>query len=200
MKKNIGMVLPLVLSFFSFGFFLSGSLPIGAPIPKGQTGIKDISGKQITLQEARKDGGLLVMFSCNTCPVVIRNQARTIEICRYAQGRNIGVVLLNSNEGSRADGDSYTDMQSYAKEQHYNWYYALDQNHELADAFGANRTPEIFLFDRNGKLAYHGAIDDSPTDPSSVKRHHLKEAIDEMISGNEVTVKESRSIGCSIRR
>ena len=200
MKKiHLGMLMVLV-ALFSFSLSTLNSLPIGAMIPKIDTRLKDISGKEITLKEASKEGGLLVMFSCNTCPVVIRNQSRTKQICQYALSKNIGVVLLNANEASRQDGDSYENMQSYAKQQGYGWFYAVDQNHGLADAFGANRTPESFLFDKTGKLAYHGAIDDSPSDISSVKRQYLKEAIDEMSVGKEIAVKESRSVGCSIRR
>jgi hypothetical protein len=131
---------------------------------------------------------------------VIRNQGRTHEICKYAQGKEVGLVLLNANEGDRDGSNSFASMQGYAKEQGYQWTYAVDEKSVLADAFGASRTPECFLFDKNGKLVYHGAIDDSPGDPGSVKRHHLKEAIDEMIEGKEVTTKETRSVGCSINR
>jgi hypothetical protein len=131
---------------------------------------------------------------------VIRNQSRTKEVCTYAGSHQIGVILLNANEGDRNGGNSFASMQSYAKAQGYSWYYALDNNSVLADAFGASRTPECYLFDKNGRLVYHGAIDDSPGDPTQVKRHHLQVAIDEMIAGKEVSVKETRSVGCSISR
>ncbi|HEV3327366.1 MAG TPA: thioredoxin family protein [Puia sp.] len=178
---------------------LSG-LPLGSPLPKSDLRIKDVSGKEISLQQARRTNGLLVMFTCNTCPYVIRNQSRTKEVCNYAGNHEIGVVLLNANEGDRNSGNSFAEMQSYAKAQGYQWYYALDNNSVLADAFGASRTPECYLFDKNGILVYHGAIDDSPGDPSQVKRHHLQNAIDEMVAGKEITVKETRSVGCSISR
>jgi hypothetical protein len=173
-------------------------LPIGSPLPKADAKLKDVTGKEISLQQTRKSNGLLVMFSCNTCPYVIRNQSRTKEVCAYAGRHEIGVVLLNSNEGSRDSDNSFAEMQSYAKDQGYQWYYALDDNATLADAFGASRTPECYLFDKNGILVYHGAIDDSPGDPSSVKRRHLQSAMDEMLAGKPVTVKETRSVGCSI--
>ncbi len=176
------------------------SLPIGSVMPKAELKVKDVSGKEISLGDIKKKNGLLVMFSCNTCPYVIGNQARTKEICQFAMDKNIGVILLNSNEGSRNDGNSFSDMQAYAKEQRYNFPYALDKNSVLADAFGASRTPECYLFDKNDKLVYHGAIDDSPGNENSVKRHHLKEAMNEMLAGKEVSVKESRSVGCSIKR
>jgi len=178
----------------------SDPLPIGAPIPKANVRVKDVSGKELSLQDAKQPGGLLVMFTCNTCPYVIRNQSRTNEICKYAQSNKVGVVLLNANEGDRTGGNSFAEMQSYAKSQGYQWTYAVDEKSVLADAFGASRTPECYLFDKNGKLVYHGAIDDSPGDAGQVKRHHLKEAINEMLQNKEVTVKETRSVGCSINR
>jgi hypothetical protein len=189
----------LITAFLLPVIGLSG-LPLGSPLPKSDLRIKDVSGKEISLQQARQTNGLLVMFTCNTCPYVIRNQSRTKEVCTYAGNHEIGVVLLNANEGDRNGGNSFAEMQSYAKAQGYQWYYALDNNSVLADAFGASRTPECYLFDKNGILVYHGAIDDSPGDPSQVKRHHLQNAIDEMVAGKEITVKETRSVGCSISR
>ena len=176
------------------------SLPIGAGLPKAEIQVKDVSGKAISLGQAKGPNGLLVMFTCNTCPYVVRNQQRTKEICGYAADRKIGVMLLNANEGDRNGGNSFEEMRAYAKAQSYNWYYAMDEKSVLADAFGASRTPECYLFDKSGKLVYHGAIDDSPGDPQQVKRHHLQAAIDETLSGKEVSVKETRSVGCSINR
>jgi hypothetical protein len=152
------------------------------------------------LKEAFKQNGLLVMFSCNTCPAVVANQSRTKEISKYALEKNVGVILLNSNEGQRDDDDSFEEMKDYAKEQGYNWLYTVDQNSVLADAFGANRTPECFLFNKDESLVYHGAIDDNPQDAENVKRVHLKEAINELVNGKEITVKTSRSLGCGIKR
>ena len=176
------------------------ALPLGAPMPKADIKMKDVSGKLVSLQDAKTANGLLVMFTCNTCPYVIKNQERTKEVCKYAADKKVGVILLNSNESARKSGDSYAEMQSYAKGQGYNWYYAVDSDNVLADAFGADRTPECYLFDKDGKLVYHGAIDDSPADVSAVSRTHVKEAMNEMLAGKDVTVKQSRSIGCGIKR
>jgi thioredoxin-related protein len=187
-----------VVSLLAFNHF--AELPIGADMPKADVKLKDISGKEISLKEVKKSNGLLVMFSCNTCPYVIKNQQRTNEICQYALDHNIGVILVNSNEAQRGDDDSYAAMKQYAVAHGYKWYYAVDKNSELADAFGANRTPENFLFDKNGKLVYHGAIDDNPSDGDNVQRKHLHEAITESLNGKEVSVKTSRSVGCSIKR
>lgn len=175
-------------------------LPLGSDLPKAEVKMKDVSGKEISLREVKTDKGLLVMFSCNTCPYVIKNQSRTYEICKYAMGSGLGVAVLNSNEAKRGDDDSYEEMKAYAKEQGYGWYYLVDQQSSLADAFGANRTPECFLFDGKGKLVYHGAIDDNPNDAGAVSRKHLRMAVDEVLNGKEVTIKQSKSVGCGIKR
>src|SRR5689334_17644332 len=194
----------LLFSFLAFialsAFTTFNVLPIGADIPKADLKLKDISGKEVSLKEAKKKNGLLVMFSCNTCPWVIKNQARTKEIASYALSKEIGVILLNANEGQRDDADSYSEMKEYATAQGYKWYYAVDANNVLADEFGANRTPEVFLFNAEGKHVYHGAIDDNPGDESGVSRQHLKIAIDEIVAGKDVSQKESRSMGCQIKR
>ena len=81
-----------------------------------------------------------------------------------------------------------------------NCFYVVDKDYQVADAFGANRTPECFLFDKNMKLVYHGAIDDNATDASAVTRNHLIEAMTEISQGKTVTVPDTKSVGCSIKR
>ncbi|HEX2535429.1 MAG TPA: thioredoxin family protein [Chitinophagaceae bacterium] len=193
-------ILTALLACGLFAFVPVAQLPIGASLPKADVKLKDISGKEITLQEARKKNGLLVMFSCNTCPYVVRNQQRTRNLAEFALSKDIGVVLINSNAGTRDGDDSFAAMQSYAKAQGYNWYYALDQGTELANAFDARRTPEVFLFDQKGILVYKGAIDDNPGDEGGVQRAHCREAITEMLSGKAVSVTSTRAVGCGIKR
>lgn len=200
MKKVLFAILPLTALAVMALRPAGDPLPLGAAIPRPEVKMKDVSGKEVSLQDAKTSKGLLVMFSCNTCPYVIKNQGRTNEVCKYAQGNGIGVAILNSNEAKRGDDDSFNEMKAYAKAQGYNWYYLVDQQSALADAFGANRTPECFLFDSEGKLVYHGAIDDNPSDASAVNRKHLLMAIDEMKTGKDVSVKQSKSVGCSIKR
>jgi peroxiredoxin len=197
MKK---IFLPVLAIFGLFAFTTLSGIEIGAALPKADVKLKDVSGKEITLKDAIKKNGLLVMFSCNTCPYVIKNQERTNAISEYALKNNIGVVLVNSNEAYRTGEDSYDAMKTYAKDQGFKWHYVVDKNSEVADAFGANRTPENYLFNKEGKLVYHGAIDDNPSDATAVKRSHLKEAINELTANKEISVKTSRSVGCTIKR
>lgn len=197
-KLIIPSVIAIAAVLLSFSIF--DSLPIGSALPKADKKLKDVSGKEISLKEAKKTNGLLVMFSCNTCPFVVKNQERTKEICDYAESKNFGVVILNSNEANRSNVDSYGEMQGYAKDQGYKWNYLVDTDSELANAFGANRTPEVYLFNKDLKLVYHGAIDNNPSDASNVTRKHLQIAIDETVEGKAVSMTETKSVGCGIKR
>jgi len=195
------IVLLILMSIFSMSFIqLPPPLPIGSALPYGNLELEGTSGTRITLNNKKKENGLLVMFSCNTCPYVINNQSRTLAIGEYADANQIGFVLINSNEASRSGDESMDAMRRYAQHQHYRWDYVVDKDQVIADAFGARRTPECFLFNRNLVLVYHGAIDDSPGNEKAVKREHLKIAIDELLSGREISIKETRSVGCSILR
>jgi len=199
-RRALWVSLIAVASLATLAFTVGDPLPIGSNMPKADLKMQDISGKEVAMQDVKKENGVLVMFSCNTCPYVVKNQERTLAISKYATENKVGVIILNSNEALRTKEDSYADMKAYAKAQGYKWNYVVDKNNIVADAFGANRTPECFLFDKNLKLVYHGAIDDSPSDETAIVRIHLKEAITEIAAGKEVTVKESRSVGCSIKR
>jgi len=198
--KKLSMMILTAAVITASAFTVADILPIGSEMPKADLKMKDVSGKEVSMKDVAKDNGILVMFSCNTCPYVVKNQHRTLEISNYAQKMKVGVIILNSNEAYRAGDDSFEDMKAYAKDQKYKWNYVVDKNHEVADAFGANRTPECFLFDKKLKLVYHGAIDDNPSDESAVSQKHLQNAIDLIAAGKEVAVKETRSVGCTIKR
>jgi thioredoxin-related protein len=199
MKRLSFLVIAACIAFTGFKLAFE-PIEIGSSIPLSSVKLKDVSGKEVSIETAKKTNGVLVMFSCNTCPYVIKNQARTKAIAEYALQHNVGVILVNSNEATRTDDDSFEEMQAYAKQQGYKWYYAVDKNSKLADAFGATRTPEVFLFNKEGKLVYKGAIDDNPSEPDNVKREHLKFAIEEQSKGKDISVKSSRSVGCTIKR
>ncbi len=198
--KKIAAVLTACTLLATIAMAAGEPIKIGAALPKADVKMLDVSGNMISMKDAKGTNGVLVMFSCNTCPYVVKNQSRTIAIAEYAKKKNLGVIVLNSNEAYRGEDDSPEAMKAYAKDQKYRWSYVIDKDHEVADAFGANRTPEVFLFDNSLTLVYHGAIDDNPSDATAVGRQHLKEAIIELTSGKDVSVKESKSVGCTIKR
>lgn len=172
----------------------------GSEMPGGEIKLPSATGEEISLFEAKKEGGLLVMFSCNTCPYVLKSQARTKEIVDYAGKNNIGVVIVNSNEAQRDKADSYDAMKKYAKDQKYKVPYVIDENSKLADMFGATRTPEVFLYNGDGKLMYHGAMEDNPSSPAESKEFYLKNAMDKIATGEVPDVNFTKSIGCTIKR
>ena len=169
-------------------------------MPKADVKMKDISGKEVTLKDAAKKNGLLVMFTCNTCPYVIKGQKRTTEAMHMASKLGIGMVILNSNEAQRDNEDSPPAMAAYAAEQQYSVPYLRDEQSIMANAFGATRTPEVFLFDGNGKLVYKGAMEDNPASPELSKEYYLNTAMRALYDNRPIKPAETKSIGCSIKR
>jgi hypothetical protein len=131
---------------------------------------------------------------------VIKNEGRIKEMTAYALKNEIGTVVINSNEGQRNEEDSFDAMKKYKAEKQFSGYYLVDKNSELANAFGATHTPEIYLFGKSGMLVYKGAIDDSPRDEASVKVHFLKDAMDAVVKGEAVKNNATKSVGCTIKR
>ena len=203
MKTTILAVATLFIAYMAIApisSFAQDKLNPGDAIPGAGISMQNATGKNVTLNDAVGENGLLVMFSCNTCPFVVKNQPITKKTLEYAAAHHIGVVIINSNEAQRSDADSYEAMKAYAKEQGYNVPYVIDQNSALADMFGANHTPEIFLFDKNHKLVYKGAMNDNPGNPDSYKKMYIVDAINAMVAGKPVNPQTTKSIGCSIKR
>lgn len=197
MKKQLAFI----ASFTILCFHLSmAQLALKAPIPEKDYKMEAISGKKMSLQDAKTDKGLLVIFTSNTCPYVIGYQSRINAICELAQAEKLGVILVNPNEATRTSADAPAAMKAYAEKNAFKWDYAIDENHRLADAFQATRTPECFLFNKDGILVYHGGIDDNPGDAGKVNNNYLKAAITEMLSGKNITKAETKSVGCTIKR
>jgi len=203
--KTTLMAVAMILGFATFNpinVLAQGGekLNPGDKIPAAEISMRNVNGKPTTLKAAAKQNGLLVMFSCNTCPFVIKNEPITRKTIEYATAHNIGMVIINSNEAQRGNDDSYDAMTKFAIAQGYTVPYLVDENSKIADLFGANHTPEIFLFDKNGKLVYKGAMNDNPSDPGGYKRMFINDAIDAMIAGKEINPKTTKSVGCSIKR
>ena len=109
-------------------------------------------------------------------------------------------MALNSNANRRDGADSMDEMKEYASSQGYTFDYLVDENSEMANAFGAMRTPQIFLFDKDAKLVYRGAIDNSTKDATTVTKTFLANAIDSMLKGEKIEPNSTKAIGCSIKR
>jgi len=179
-------------------------LELGSTIPLADKEMINVDDEYYSLNDFQKENGLLVIFSCNTCPYVKAWEPRYIEINDLAEEKEIGVVLLNPNENLReslTEGtESLAAMKEVAEDMNYPFPYLVDENHELADAFGATRTPHIYLFNNADKLVYVGAIDDNSSSADEVEHHWLRNAINELAAGKEITTQKSKAFGCSIKR
>lgn len=192
-----------LLSFASINSFAQKdnikSLEIGANLPSSEE-LLSVSGNKYNLENVKTENGLLVMFSCNTCPFVIKSQHRTIEMMKYAKEHGIGMIIVNSNQAQRDAQDSYEEMKKYAEVQQYEVPYVVDEGSVLADKFGATHTPEVFLFDGTGTLQYKGAMEDNPANPSDSKILYLQNAMQRLVKGEKIDPNTTKSIGCSIKR
>ncbi len=172
---------------------------IGDAAPMTDYKMKDISGKDLSMADVKKENGLLVMFSCNTCPYVIAWEDRYPMVADYCAKNNVGLLVVNSNEARRDGDDSMDEMKKHAEEAKYDFPYVVDVNHQLADAIGAKKTPDLFLFDKDMKLAYKGAIDDSQ-DASGVEKFFVRTAMENMIAGKPIDPNTTKAVGCTIKR
>jgi peroxiredoxin len=142
---------------------------------------------------------LIVIFSCNHCPYVKAYEGRIKDIQRDYQDRGVNVVAINSNEDIGYPEDSFDEMKKRAKAEDFNFPYLRDEDQSVARAYDATHTPEIFLFDKERKLAFHGKIDDNWQEPDKVQNNYLRNALDELLSGKEISVPETFTIGCTIK-
>ena len=117
-----------------------------------------------------------------------------------AEANDIGMILINPNEDYRDKGDGMQDMILYAEKAGYTLPYVLDKNHRVADAFGASRTPHVYLFDAENRLVYVGAIDDNANSAAEVEDFYIKDAIEQLSTGQAITRTSTKSIGCTIKR
>jgi len=142
---------------------------------------------------------LIVIFSCNHCPYVQAYEQRIISIQKEFSEKGVQIVAINSNEDKNYPEDSFDQMIKRSNEKQFNFPYLRDETQEVAKAYGATHTPEIFLFDQERKLRYHGKIDDNWKEPEKVKYQYLRKAIEEVLEGKEVSIPETFSIGCTIK-
>jgi thioredoxin-related protein len=175
------------------------SLAAGDGIPMADIAMKSVSGEQVTIADAAGEKGTLVIFTCNHCPYVQAWQGRLVPLANEYLVQGVGVIAINSNDPKANAVDGMDGMKARANEMGMNYPYVVDETSDIARAFGATRTPEIFLFDGEGKLVYHGAVDDNAQNPEGVEKSYLADALESLIAGEEIGLAETKSVGCSIK-
>ncbi|MCX8113173.1 MAG: thioredoxin family protein [Bacteroidia bacterium] len=164
--------------------------------------LKNIDGKLVSLSDYAKEKGVIVIFTCNHCPYAKLYEDRIIALHKEFASKGFPVVAINPNAPEIVPEDSYENMQKRAKEKGYPFPYLFDETQEVAKAYGATKTPHVFLLKKEGddfRVAYIGAIDDSPNDAKKVQKRYLAEAIQALLDGKAVPIPETKAIGCSVK-
>ena len=160
--------------------------------------LKNIDGKMVTLADNKAAKGYIVVFTCNTCPYAKAYESRIVALHSKYAPLGYPVVAINPNDAATVPGDSYAAMQT----KKYAFPYLQDESQQVAKAFGATRTPHLYVLTRQGNdfvVSYIGAIDDNSEDPSLVKTKYIENALTEILAGKPATTNSTKAIGCTIK-
>lgn len=169
-------------------------LSIGDSAPKVPA-LKGTDGKQHAIVPSKDAKVTVVAFTCNTCPYAVDHEDRLNTLAKSLNEQPVRLIVVNSNSGERDELDA---MKERAKEKAFAFTYVKDETGAVGQAFGAIRTPEFIVLDRDGKVAYLGAMDDDPSG-KNVKQHYVQDAVAAAIAGKPPAVAETPPIGCSIK-
>jgi peroxiredoxin len=172
------------------------SMTIGTAAP--QFSLRAVSGGTRTLDDYAETPFLALVQSCNHCPYVQAWEGRMNAIQRDYAPRGFQLVAINSNDTVSHPEDFLEEMEARAREQGFAFDYLQDESQEIARTLGSTRTPEVFLFDRDRRLVYHGLIDDS-RDESAVSQHYLRDALDALLAGENPPVADTEPVGCTVK-
>ncbi|MGD0166205.1 MAG: thioredoxin family protein [Gaiellaceae bacterium] len=172
------------------------SIELGTEAPFFE--LPGVDGYDHSLDEYGDATLLILVQSCNHCPYVLAWEDRLMAIAQEHSHEGVRVVAVNSNDVSRYPEDSFEQMKARAEKRDFPFDYLFDEDQSLAHALGAEHTPEVFLFDAERRLRYHGAIDDS-RDENEVKQNYLRDAIEALLSGDEPPVAETPAVGCTVK-
>lgn len=158
------------------------------------------TGNQVSLSEVSGEKGTVVLFLCNHCPYVIYVNHILVDLARAYMSQGIGFVAINSNDVNNYPEDAPDKMSIVAKVLQYPFPYLYDETQEVAKAYDAACTPDIYVFDQNLKLYYRGRIDDSkPNSGKPQTGQDLKHALDGLLSNQPMPEKQYPSGGCNIK-
>ena len=177
----------------------SNMMPLGTVAPYFNL-YDTASGKNMQIDECIKEKGLLVMFICNHCPFVVHVIDELISIGNDYLPKGIGMVAISSNDVENYPDDSPEKMRDLAKLKDFPFPYMYDETQEIAKAYNAACTPDIFLFDKDKKCVYRGQIDNSrPGNDIPVTGKDLRDALENLISGKAINEIQYPGIGCNIK-
>jgi peroxiredoxin len=164
--------------------------------------LKNVNGKMVSLSDYKDAKGFIVVFTCNHCPFAKAYEDRIIALDRKYSKLGYPVIAINPNNPDKQKEDSYELMKVRAKEKGYTFPYLFDDGQKIYPQYGATKTPHVYILQKTSKgnqVKYIGAIDDNYEDEAAVKIKYVENAVDALLKGNEVPVKETKAIGCTIK-
>ncbi|MFL9842922.1 thioredoxin family protein [Flavobacterium rhizosphaerae] len=164
--------------------------------------LKNVDGKMVSLKNMKDAKGYIVIFTCNHCPYAQAYEDRIIALDKKYKALGYPVVAIQPNDPVKMEADNFANMQARAKEKKYSFPYLIDEGQKVYPQYGATKTPHVFILQKTAKgnvVKYIGAIDDNYEDAAAVKQKYVENAVDALLRGKEVTVKETKAIGCSIK-
>lgn len=161
--------------------------------------LKSVKGKNVSLASIKNAKGYIVVFTCNHCPYAKAYEQRIIELHEKYAPLGFSVVAINPNDKDVQPADNFENMKKLAKKKKYPFSYLYDETQEVAKAFGATRTPHVYVLDKDRVVRYIGAIDDNSEEPEMAKQKYVGAAVDALLSGQDIAVKETKAIGCGIK-
>jgi peroxiredoxin len=157
----------------------------------------------VSLADYPNAKGYIVIFTCNTCPYAVASEARIVALDQEFKGKGYPVIAINPNNPAVQPDDTFELMQAKAKEAGFTFPYLYDDSQSVYAKYGATKTPHVYILKKeNDKniVKYIGAIDDNVRDASAVKERFAANAVNELLAGKEVSVKETKAIGCSVKQ
>lgn len=173
------------------------TLSIGQPAPDFSLPATD--GRTYSLADFADKPILVVVFTCNHCPYAIGSEDRLIDMARRYAPHGVAFVAINSNATHNHPEDSFEHMKERAKRKNFPFPYLRDESQAVALAYGALRTPHVYVFDSQRILRYTGRIDDNPREAAKATSHELRDAIEALLAGEDPPVKVTNPIGCNIK-
>ncbi|RZK65964.1 MAG: thioredoxin family protein [Pedobacter sp.] len=164
--------------------------------------LKSTANKQVSLKDMKNAKGYIVIFTCNHCPYAVAYEDRIVALDKKYKKLGYPVVAINPNNPAKQKDDSFDKMQVRAKEKGFTFPYLLDEGQKIYPQYGATKTPHVYLLQKTAKgnvVKYIGAIDDNYEDEAAVQQKYVENAVDALLKNKEVTVKETKAIGCSIK-
>ena len=176
---------------------MSFTLELGAKAP--DFSVVGTDGQTYDLANFAEASTLVVFFTCNHCPFVVGSDQVTRATAEKFQDKGVAFIGINSNSEKTNPTDDFDQMVLRMKENNFPWIYARDASQEVAQAYGALRTPHFYVFDADRKLVYCGRGVDQPRDTSKVQVNDLEKALAEVTAGQSVSVPLTNPIGCNVK-